>query len=283
MRPQAVQIGRARLVRQAEGGGQPPYGDARRIDEIVPRKQALERAVVLMGLEDAGLKALAVAVSRAVDAALEDVRGCDWFEHLAVSREEQPRLCAALSDHYVQLAHVLAEDLAQAGRPGGISVQADAVQRVAVHQRVTAEVAHRGGEFQLLQPAAVVKRVPAHTAQMLGQRDCANGIRVVHGFRPAAGDADAEGAASGKVGSAFAQRVIPERDHRCTADLVRQAHVAVACLAPQDGNAVRLCFAGQQKVVFALDRTHGAPPFTDFCSVSIIAQTRRIGNQSSMI
>ena len=260
---QAVQTGGAGGVRQAERRCQPPYGDAGCDKEIVPFEQAGQRAVVLVCAERAAVKALAVAVARAVDAPLEDMRGRERLQVLGIGGEEQAVHCPVPEKTHVQLARVLAEQLVQAGGGGGVGIQPHLAQRAAVHQRAAAEIGHRAGQCKRFQPAAVVKRIAAHALKRLRQRDRTDGVCVVLRLRPAAGHADGKNVLPTQVRRAFAERVIPERDHRCAADLVRQAHAVVARLAAQDGNAVRYFPAGQKQLVFALDRVHGVhlPPF----------------------
>ena len=283
MGAQAVQIRSAGGVRQLIRRGQPPHGHAGGHAEVVAVEQAFQREVVPAEMEHAAFKALAVAVPRAVNAALEDMRGRERFQLLGIGGKQQADARAAMQEHHIQLARVLAEYAVQAGRRGGIGVQPDMPQRAAVHQRVAAKVAHRAGERQPLEAAAVVKRMPAHALQAARQGDRADGVCIVHGFRPAAGDAHRKGLAAREIGRAFAERIGAERNHRRAADLVRQAHGIVPRFAPQDGSAVRRLRAGQQQLVFALDRAHGAPSFHHvFCSALIIAQPGRHGNKCAV-
>ena len=250
-----------RAVAQGEGGRQSPHRDPRRNGKVVPFKQLIQRRVVLAEIQHAAVEALAVTVARAVDAALEDVRGAEVLQFLDVFGEQQARLAAVLLEPHVQLRGGFAENFVQTGRLVGRGAQRDLVQEKAVHQRTAAEFAHRTGQLDAAQAAAVVERIAADFGRARGQHDRADSRGVVLRFRPAAGDADGEHGLAAQVGRALAERVSAQPDDRRAADRIRQDDLAVARLAPQHGHALRRFRAGEQQLVFAFDRAHPTRSF----------------------
>jgi hypothetical protein len=153
-------------------------------------------------------------------------------------------------------------------------VQDDFAQAHAVHQRTTAELAHRSGQFDTFETAAVVKRVASDAFRVLWERNRADSRRIVLRLRAAAGDTDSERVLACQIGGPLAEYIRADLGNRHTVYLIRQTHNIVLRFAPQKRNAAaRTPRTGQPQFVFALDHPHlHSCPFCFFILLPIIAQ-----------
>ena len=199
------------------------------------------------------------------------MRRTEILQFLDVLGEQQPRV---LIKPHIEFSGVLAEQPGQAGRRGRCGVQDDFAQAHAVHQRTTAELAHRSGQFDTFETAAVVKRVASDAFRVLWERNRADSRRIVLRLRAAAGDTDSERVLACQIGGPLAEYIRADLGNRHTVYLIRQTHNIVLRFAPQKRNAAaRTPRTGQPQFVFALDHPHlHSCPFCFFILLPIIAQ-----------
>ena len=79
----------------------------------MPLEQFAQGSIILPKIQYTAVKALAVAVSRTVNAPLKNMRRTEVLQFLDVLGEQQPRVPV---EPHIQLTGVLAEQPGQAGR-----------------------------------------------------------------------------------------------------------------------------------------------------------------------
>ena len=220
----------------------------------MPLEQFAQGSIILPKIQHTAVKALTVAVACTVNAPLKNMRRTEVLQLLDVLGKQQPRV---LIKPHIEFSGVLAEQPGQAGWRERRGVQDDFTQAHAVHQGTAAEFAHRAGQFDTFEAAAVVKRVASDAFRVLWERNRADSRCIVLRLRAAAGNTDSERVLACQIGGPLAEYIRADLGDGHAVDLVRQTHNIVLRFAPQKRNAAaRTPRTGQPQFVFPLDHAH---------------------------